>query len=71
MFSGLNGLFAGVPADAYTRAADIGVSPASLGTGYVVFFLYSAVIGIAGVVLAIMVAARRSEPAGASSQAPA
>ena len=32
--------------------------PAALGSGYVVFFIYSALIGVAGVVLAIMIAAR-------------
>lgn len=71
-FSALNGLFTRLPADAYTRAADIGVSATALGAGYVVFFIYSALIGIAGVVLAIMIATQRtSEPSGASKEAPA
>jgi PAT family beta-lactamase induction signal transducer AmpG len=72
LFSALRGLFAGLPADAYTRASDIGVSPAALGVGYVVFFIYSALIGVAGIILAIIVATRRRAPAAdAAREAPA
>jgi PAT family beta-lactamase induction signal transducer AmpG len=39
-----------------------GVSPAALGTGYVVFFSYSALVGIFAVLLAIIVL-RREKPA--------
>ena len=38
-----------------------GVTPAALGTGYVVFFVYSALIGVLAVVLALMVARRQEE----------
>jgi PAT family beta-lactamase induction signal transducer AmpG len=69
-FSALNGMFAGLPADAYTRSSEIGVSPASLGAGYVVFFIYSALIGIAGIILAIAIAAR-TKPQPAEAPAPA
>lgn len=63
-FGALRGLFSNLPADAYTRSSEIAVSPASLGTGYVVFFIYSALIGIAGIILAMIVAAREpSKPA--------
>jgi PAT family beta-lactamase induction signal transducer AmpG len=71
LFGSMKSLFAGLPADAYTRASDIGVSPAALGTGYVVFFIYSALVGVAGIILAVMVAAQTHEPAAASSEAPA
>jgi len=62
-FGALRGLFQGLPADAYTRAADLGVGASSLGVGYVVFFIYSGLVGIAGVILAIMIAARKSPDA--------
>lgn len=62
MFGALKGLFQHLPGDAYTRAADLGVSAPALGVGYVVFFIYSALIGVAGVVLAIVIAARRVTP---------
>jgi MFS transporter, PAT family, beta-lactamase induction signal transducer AmpG len=72
MFGALTGLFGGMPAETYSRASDIGVSPAALGTGYVVFFIYSALVGVAGIVLAIIVASRKKAPAtAAASEAPA
>jgi len=39
-------------------AAKAGVSPAALGAGYIVFFIYSFVIGLIGLLLAIVVARR-------------
>jgi PAT family beta-lactamase induction signal transducer AmpG len=45
-----------------------GVTPAALGTGYIVFFAYSALIGIVAIVLAVIVQRRtagREEPASA------
>jgi PAT family beta-lactamase induction signal transducer AmpG len=45
-----------------------GVTPAALGTGYIVFFAYSALIGIVAIVLALVVRRRmegREEPASA------
>lgn len=68
-FGALRGMFGGLPADAYTRAADIAVTPASLGAGYVVFFIYSALVGVAGIVLAFLVAART--PKTSEAEAPA
>jgi PAT family beta-lactamase induction signal transducer AmpG len=38
-----------------------GVSPAALGSGYVIFFLYSVVLGIAAIVLAFIVGARQEK----------
>ena len=40
------------------------VSPAALGAGYVLFFLYSSALGVAAVVLAFMVAGRQPEAPG-------
>lgn len=58
----LKGLFARLPQGALAEgAAKAGVSPASLGAGYMTFFLYSTVIGVAAIVLVFMVAARQSE----------
>jgi PAT family beta-lactamase induction signal transducer AmpG len=67
VFGALKGLFSQLPGDAYVRAADLGVSAPALGVGYVVFFFYSALVGVAGIVLAIMIAARPQPQAEASS----
>jgi MFS transporter, PAT family, beta-lactamase induction signal transducer AmpG len=52
------GLFAGLPAESLTAGAKIGVSPAAMGAGYITFFLYSALIGVVGIVLSFAVAGR-------------
>ncbi|MEW5684086.1 MAG: MFS transporter [Pseudomonadota bacterium] len=58
-FAGLKGLFAGLPPEAFATAMEkSNVSPAALGAGYLVFFLYSSAVGVAAIVLAFMVAAR-------------
>ena len=60
MAAPLMGLFSGLPAGALTEgAAKTGVTPAALGSGYVTFFLYSTVIGVAAIVQAFVVAARQ------------
>ena len=59
----LRALFSGLTTESYARAADLHVSASSLGAGYVVFFLYTAVIGVAGIILAMILAARREPPA--------
>ena len=54
--------------------AKSGVTAAGLGTGYVVFFVYSAILGAAAVVLTLMVAgreARRRQDGGEEDQPPA
>jgi PAT family beta-lactamase induction signal transducer AmpG len=61
--SPLGALFAGMPAASYTTAT----YPAALGAGYLVFFLYSAALGIAAVALASR-AARGSAKALATEQ---
>jgi MFS transporter, PAT family, beta-lactamase induction signal transducer AmpG len=52
----LNGLFANLGPGSFATALErSGVSPAALGTGYVVFFTYTALTGLLGIVLAIVV----------------
>lgn len=63
--AGLKGLFAGLPPDAFATAMEkSGVSPAALGAGYLVFFLYSSAVGVVAIILAFMVAARERVRAG-------
>jgi PAT family beta-lactamase induction signal transducer AmpG len=57
VFAPLKGLFANLPPDALASgAAKTGVTPAALGAGYVVFFVYTAIVGVAAVVLTAVVA---------------
>jgi PAT family beta-lactamase induction signal transducer AmpG len=59
-FGALRGLFAGLPPDALTSgAAQMQVSPAAVGVGYSVFFLYSTGIGVIAIVLAWVVGRRQ------------
>ncbi|MFN3552471.1 MAG: hypothetical protein ACK4UL_05110, partial [Novosphingobium meiothermophilum] len=60
-FAGLRALFARLPEGSLSAgAATSGVTPAALGAGYVVFFLYSTLIGVFGIVLAFIVAAKQT-----------
>lgn len=60
VFSGLNRLFADLPPESFAAAVErSGVSPAALGSGYAVFFAYSTLIGIFGIVLAFSVLRRQ------------
>jgi PAT family beta-lactamase induction signal transducer AmpG len=61
---GLRAFFQELPDGAFARAADLGVSPASLGAGYVMFFFYSCLIGVLALILALMIA-RKPRPAPA------
>jgi len=61
VLSPLMNFFSGLPPDALVKGAEnLGVTPAALGAGYVAFFIYSASIGVIGIVLAVMVAQRRA-----------
>jgi len=58
-FAGLKTMFAGITPESYVKGAETAaVTPAGLGSGYIVFFLYSTVIGVFAIVLAFIVAAR-------------
>ncbi|WP_367118723.1 MFS transporter [Phenylobacterium sp.] len=60
--AGLKALFAGMPPDAFAGAmAKSQVTPGALGAGYLVFFLYSSLIGVVAVFLAFAVARRTPE----------
>lgn len=64
----LKALFVRLPPEAYAGAMEKSqVTPPALGVGYLVFFLYSAVIGVAAVVLAFIVARRQPIAAPADS----
>jgi PAT family beta-lactamase induction signal transducer AmpG len=64
LLGGLRAFFQQLPDGAFARAADLGVSPASLGAGYVMFFFYSCLIGLLALVLALMIA-RKPRPSTA------
>jgi PAT family beta-lactamase induction signal transducer AmpG len=67
MFAGLKGLFANVPPETFAAAIErSSVSPAALGSGYTVFFAYSALLGIFAIVLSVVVLRRQER----SAQAP-
>jgi len=66
VLSSLKGLFDGLPPENFALAIErSGVTPAALGVGYVVFFAYSALIGVFAIVLAFAVWRRQeSEKTG-------
>jgi PAT family beta-lactamase induction signal transducer AmpG len=65
VFAPLNDLFAGLPPASFAAALErSGVSPAALGTGYVVFFAYTVLIGIFAVVLSVAVLRRQQQRQG-------
>jgi PAT family beta-lactamase induction signal transducer AmpG len=56
VLSGLKGFFADLPPESFAAAVErSGVGPAALGTGYAVFFAYSALIGVFAIGLAFAV----------------
>jgi PAT family beta-lactamase induction signal transducer AmpG len=58
----LQNFFAHTPPQAFAGAmAKSQVSPAALGAGYVVFFVYAGLVGVAAMVLAVLVARRQPE----------
>jgi PAT family beta-lactamase induction signal transducer AmpG len=57
----LTGLFSGLPPVSFADgAADLGVSAAALGAGYLVFFLYSCAVGVVALALALVIARRQA-----------
>ncbi len=59
-FAPLRGLIGTLPDTSYAAgAANAGVAPVSLGAGYIAFFIYSCVIGLCIVPLAIVVSRRQ------------
>ncbi len=62
------GMFRGLSPESLTAGAKIGVGPASMGAGYVTFFFYSAIIGVAGIVLSFIVYARQPKNPNPSTE---
>ncbi|HKT55003.1 MAG TPA: permease, partial [Caulobacteraceae bacterium] len=61
----LRGLFAHAPSTAFAGAmAKSHVAPDALGAGYVVFFLYSGLVGLGAMILAAIVARRTAKATG-------
>ena len=55
-------LCAALPPESFAQSVErSGVSAAALGSGYTVFFIYSALVGVFAVVLALVVATRRAK----------
>ena len=68
----LKSLFAGIPPETYAKAMEkSSVTPQALGVGYLVFFLYSTVIGVFAIVLTFVIAARQPKPGAAGGEAAA
>jgi PAT family beta-lactamase induction signal transducer AmpG len=69
VFAPLTALFAGAPAEAYAHALEKSqVTPHALGVGYLVFFVYSAAIGAAAIVLVFLVAAKTPASANVAAE---
>ena len=69
---GLRGLIARVPPESYAAAMEKSqVTPAALGVGYFVFYVYTTVIGIIGMILVFYVAARQPKPETVAEETPA
>jgi PAT family beta-lactamase induction signal transducer AmpG len=63
VLSGLKRLFEGQTPEKFATALErSGVTPAALGSGYVVFFAYSAIIGVFALVLSFAVLRRQQGP---------
>ena len=59
--AGLKAMFGRLPPEAFAGAMEKSqVSPGALGAGYLVFFIYSSLIGVVAIVLAFMVARRQA-----------
>ena len=70
-FAALSALFADLPPASFaTGAGELGVPAAALAAGYAVFFFYSCLIGLIGLVLALIIAARQAAGARAAPAPP-
>jgi PAT family beta-lactamase induction signal transducer AmpG len=70
LFSLFNGWFSALPPESFAQSVErSGVSAAALGSGYTVFFIYSALVGVFAVVLAFVVATRRAGDGAAAKTA--
>jgi MFS transporter, PAT family, beta-lactamase induction signal transducer AmpG len=63
LFAAFKPLFDGLPPETFASAMEkSGVTAPALGAGYVTFFLYSAALGVIGIVLAFAVARMNPQP---------
>ena len=63
-------LRAALPPESFAQSVErSGVSAAALGSGYVAFFIYSAMVGVFAVVLTFIVASRRARADGGAPAA--
>jgi len=68
--AGLTGLLYDLPLASFAAGgAALGVSPAALGAGYMAFFFYSCLVGLAALVLAIVIARRQARAAAPRERA--
>ncbi|MGE0829546.1 MAG: permease, partial [Hyphomonadaceae bacterium] len=68
-FAGLKGLFSGLPPQSFAEgAAALGVAPAALGAGYIVFFFYSCFIGAVALALALIIARKQADDAPSTEE---
>ncbi|MGH6901149.1 MAG: AmpG family muropeptide MFS transporter, partial [Geminicoccaceae bacterium] len=71
-FAALTVWFADLPSASFAAgAADLGVPAAALAAGYTVFFLYSCMVGLAALLLALVIAAKQARSAAPGAQAAA
>jgi PAT family beta-lactamase induction signal transducer AmpG len=69
-FAGLTALFADLPPASFAAgAAELDVSRAALGAGYTIFFLYSCLIGLVALVLALLIAGKQVRNAAPGERA--
>src|SRR5918996_1753839 len=65
----LASLFSDLPPASFAdAAADLGLSAAALGAGYTVFFLYSCLVGLAALALALIIAGKQRRPTGSGER---
>jgi MFS transporter, PAT family, beta-lactamase induction signal transducer AmpG len=71
-FAALTAWFADLPSASFAAgAADLGVTAAALAAGYAIFFLYSCMVGLAALLLALVIAAKQARSAAPGAQAAA
>jgi MFS transporter, PAT family, beta-lactamase induction signal transducer AmpG len=71
-FAALTAWFADLPSASFAAgAADLGVPAAALAAGYAIFFLYSCMVGLAALLLALVIAAKQARSAAPGAQAAA
>jgi PAT family beta-lactamase induction signal transducer AmpG len=69
-FAGLTALFSDLPPASFAcSAADLGLSAAALGAGYTIFFVYSCLVGLVALVIALIIAGKQARHAAPGERA--